>query len=303
MWALHSRQPNRCPKLLHSIKLRFPQIELLDELIDKQVGSEISGLKSLICPWGDVALVHPSLNILSLICDAIRRHHRVCHDVLHNAACLGDTFFPQWYPNTVWYRTMYAGKAPQPQRTAGARGKQMQLFLSGSLVHVDGQRNLQFFWNWFREGEDEISRQVYAEQVLHAAEHTHRAYQAERALADLNPGLPVGCSHPHAVLHDGVHGTLLLLFHIPLLSGSKVCTAGKHQSACSLGQKGHVPKCSCQKQHCVLLSHDASVCSRLLCCCLNGGYLLTRDVCFLLRFFLLKTVGNINLQTTNVEEV
>ena len=64
------------------------------------------------------------------------------------------------------------------------------------------------------------------------------AYQAERALADLDPGLPVGCSHPHAILHDGIHGTLLLLPHVPLLSGSWVCTAGKHQSACSLWTKG-----------------------------------------------------------------
>ncbi len=43
------------------------------------------------------------------------------------------------------------------------------------------------------------------------------AYQAERAGANLNPGLPVGGCHPHAILHDGDHGPLLLLLHIPLL--------------------------------------------------------------------------------------
>jgi len=43
------------------------------------------------------------------------------------------------------------------------------------------------------------------------------AYQAERAGANLNPGLPVGGCHPHAILHDGDHGPLLLLPHIPLL--------------------------------------------------------------------------------------
>ncbi len=52
------------------------------------------------------------------------------------------------------------------------------------------------------------------------------AYQAERAGADFNPGLPVGSCHPHAILHDGDHGTFLLLLHI-LLLWAGVCRTNK----------------------------------------------------------------------------
>lgn len=44
-------------------------------------------------------------------------------------------------------------------------------------------------------------------------------YQRERALAELNPGLPVGFRYCHAVLHDDVHGGHLLLH------GHWTCTA------------------------------------------------------------------------------
>ena len=60
---------------------------------------------------------------------------------------------------------------------------------------------------------NKMSRAMYSANSM----EVYGAYQAERAGADFNPGLPVGGCHPHAILQDGDHGPLLLLLHIPLL--------------------------------------------------------------------------------------